>query len=113
LKIENKKDKLKDIVKGELDVLGYVDIIDKKYAGYCVAIDLNVDYSPRIQLYPLANGNVLQVKVNKKVFSQNPIKRGDIIHVTGYDKKPKMKKINGEWTKLDEKEWWISQYQVS
>ena len=28
------------------------------------------------------------------------------------EKKAKMKKINGEWQKTDEQEWWISEYQI-
>lgn len=96
----------------QLEVMGYVDIVDKKLAGYCVATAINVDYSPRISLYALANGNTIPVKINKKIFRENPIKRGDIVKVTNQYKKPKMKKINGEWKETDEKEWWITEYEI-
>lgn len=111
-KIENKEDSFKEIIKKRLDVLGYIDIVDKKYAGYCVALDLNIDYSPRIKLYALANGNTIPVKVNKKIFAENPIKRGDIVKVEAQYRKQKMKKVAGEWIETNEKEWWISEYKI-
>lgn len=110
--IENKPDSFKTIIQSRFDVLGYIDIIDKKYAGYCVCTDLNVDYSPRLSLYALANGNTIPVKVSKKIYKENPIKRGDIVKVENQYKKPKMKKVEGEWQETGEKEWWISEYKV-
>ena len=102
----------KEIVAARMEVLGYIDIVDKKYAGYCVCTDLNVEYSPKVKLYALANGNTIPVKINKKIFKSNPIKRGDIVKVENQYKKPKMKKVNGEWIETDEKEWWITDYKV-
>lgn len=110
--LNNTKDSFKEIIQKRLDVLGYIDIIDKKYAGYCVATDLNVDYSPKVKLYALANGNTIPVKISKKIFTSNPIKRGDIVKVEHQYKKPKMQKVDGEWIETDEKEWWISEYKV-
>ena len=103
---------LKEQLLARYDVLGYMDIIDKKYAGYCFTEDINVDYSPKITLYALANGNTIPVKISKKVYKQNPIKRGDIVKVISQYKKPKMKKVDGEWQETDEQEWWISEYQI-
>lgn len=111
-KIPNEKTRLKTKIAYQIENLGYVDIVDKKYAGYCVAIDLNVDYSPRLQLYALANGNTIPVKVSKKIYRENPIKRGDIVKVEHQYRKPKMKKVDGEWVESDEKEWWISEYKI-
>lgn len=108
----NEKMSFKEKLNARYEVLGYMDIVDKKYAGYCYATDLNVDYSPRVKLYALANGNTIPVKVSKKVFKQNPIRRGDIVKVTAQYKKPKMKKVDGEWVETDEQEWWISEYQI-
>ena len=110
--IENKPDSFKTIIQSRFDVLGYIDIIDKKYAGYCVCTDLNVDYSPRLSLYALANGNTIPVKVDKKLFRKNPIKRGDVVKIIDQQKLPKTKKVDGNWIKLDEIEWWVSEYKI-
>ncbi len=110
--IPDEKTSLKTKIAYQIENLGYVDIVDKRYAGYCVALDLNADYSPRLKLYALANGNTIPVKVSKKIYKENPIRRGDIIKVENQYRKPKMKKIDGEWVETDEKEWWISEYKM-
>lgn len=110
--IPEKKTPLKLKIAYQIEHLGYVDIVDKKYAGYCVALDLNIDYSPRIKLYALANGNTIPVKVSKKIYKDNPIRRGDIVKVEHQYRKPKMKKVDDEWIETDEKEWWISEYKI-
>lgn len=110
--IPNEKTDIRTKIAYQIENLGYVDIVDKKLAGYCVALDLNVDYSPRLKLYALANGNTIPVKISKKIFKQNPIRRGDIVKVTNQYKKQKMKKVDGEWQETDEQEWWVSEYQI-
>lgn len=110
--IPNEKTDMRTKIAYQIENLGYVDIVDKKLAGYCVALDLNVDYSPRLKLYALANGNTIPVKISKKIFKQNPIRRGDIVKVTNQYKKQKMKKVDGEWQETDEQEWWVSAYQI-
>lgn len=110
--IPNEKTDMRTKIAYQIENLGYVDIVDKKLAGYCVALDLNVDYSPRLKLYALANGNTIPVKISKKIFKQNPIRRGDIVKVTNQYKKQKMKKADGEWQETDEQEWWVSEYQI-
>lgn len=110
--IPNEKTSMKTKIAYQIENLGYVDIVDKRLAGYCVAIDLNVDYSPKVKLYTLANGNTIPVKISKKIFKNNPIRRGDIVRVKNQCKKPKMKNVNGEWQETDEKEWWISEYEI-
>lgn len=108
----NGRTTFKELLAARMEVLGYIDIVDKKYAGYCVCTDLNVDYSPKITLYALANGNTIPVKVNKKIFKEHPIQRGDIVKVENQTKKPKMKKVDGKWVETEEKEWWITDYKV-
>lgn len=109
--IPNEKTSLRTIIAYQLENLGYVDVVDKKYAGYCVVVDLNIEYSPKLKLYALANGNTIPVKIDKKTFKKQPLARGDIIKVNNQCKKPKMKKVDGKWTESDEKEWWVIDYE--
>ena len=108
--IPNEKTTLRTIIAYQIENLGYVDVVDKKYAGYCVVTDLNVDYSPKLKLYALANGNTIPVKIDKKTFKNQPLRRGDIIKVTRQNKKPKMRKVEGKWIETEEKEWWVTEY---
>ena len=120
---------LKDMIANQLECLGYIGIVDKKYAGFCVVTDLNVDYAPRLTLYPLANGISFSAKVAKKIFKNNQLKRGDIIKVTDQNHLPKKKKfteedekngkkldyrkrVDKDWVELEEKEWWLLEYRV-
>ena len=96
----------------QIEDLGYINIADKKYAGYCVVEDLNLDYSPRLKLYALANGNTIPVKIDKKTFKNKPLVRGSIVKVTNQNKRPKMKKVDEKWITLDEKEWWVTEYEI-
>lgn len=112
LSIPNRKTGIKTVVAYQLENLGYVDIIDKKYAGYCVVVDINVDYSPKLKLYALANGNEIPVKINKVIFAKHPVKRGDIIKVENQYRKNKSKKVGNKYIEINEKEWWISEYKI-
>ena len=111
-KIPNTPTPLRQKILYQLECLGYIDIIDKKYAGYCVCTDLNVEYSPKLKLYALANGNTIPVKISKKIFKNNPIQRGDIVKLENQCKKPKMKKVDGKWIETSDKEWWITEYKI-
>lgn len=110
--IPNEKTSIRTIITYQLENFGYVDIIDKKYAGYCVVVDLNVDFSPKLKLYALANGNTIPVKIDKKTFASKQLRRGDIIKVENQYRKNKMRKVDGRWIETDEKEWWLSEYKV-
>lgn len=110
--LPNNKTSLKTKIAYQIENLGYVDIVDKKYSGYCVVTDINVDYSPKLKLYALANGNTIPVKIDKKTYAKNQARRGDIIKVENQYRKNKMKKVNGKWVESDEKEWWLSEYRI-
>lgn len=101
----------KEIIKRRYKELGYLDIVDKKYSGFCFCMDVDTKYSPKIKLYALANGGVLTVKIPKKIFNKAPLAEGDIIKVTSHYKKPKMRKNGDDWVESSEKEWWISGYE--
>lgn len=110
--IPNEETSLKTKIKYQIENLGYIDIVDKKYSGYCVVTDINVDYSPKLKLYALANGNTIPVKIEKKIYKEKQAVRGDIIHVKNQCRKNKMKKVDGKWIESDEKEWWITDFEI-
>ena len=117
-KFSDVKTTQKEIIQSKFEVMGYVDTIDKKYSGFCIVTDLNVDYSPKLVFYALANGNSIMAKIDKKTFYRNPLKRGDIVKVESQCKKNK-KKANGKdsngkpiFIESEEKEWWITDYKI-
>lgn len=110
--VPNEPTNLRTMIEYQVENLGYIDVVDKKYAGLCVVTDLNVDFSPKLNLYALANGNNIPVKIDKKTFKAKPVHRGDIIKVESQYRKNKMKKVDGQWVQSDEKEWWLSEYKI-
>jgi DNA polymerase-3 subunit alpha len=110
--VPNEPTSLKTMIAYQIENLGYIDVVDKKYAGFCVVTDLNIDFSPKLKLYALANGNTIPVKIDKKTFKANQVRRGDIIKVTSQYRKNKLKKVDGQWVQSDEKEWWLAEYKI-
>ena len=99
--------KITDKIQYQLDALGYIDIVDKKYKGYCYVTDVETKFSPKLTLYAMANGGTIKVKIEKRIYSKNPVKKGNIIKVIGSYKKPKVYKDGDKWVETAEKEWWV------
>lgn len=130
LRYKDIQTKPSDVISMRFEVLGYVDIIDKKYVGYCVVTDISLENAPKLTLYPLANGNTFNVKIKKNDFKNSPLKRGNVIHIEDEDayrdykwmkateddvKKKNMSihhRENKDWVRLNEKEWWAKKYTV-
>lgn len=95
------------------EVLGYCDVVDKKYKGYCMVQDIDTKYTPRISLYALANGGTIDVKIPKDIYRQYPpISRDNIVQVVKSHQENKRRIINGDWVTLPEKEWIVTDYKV-
>ena len=106
---------LKDRIVDQNEYLGYIDIQDKiRFANMVYVMSCVTTYSPRLQVYCLANGNILDVKIQKRLFSQQKIKKDDLVIIYGFKYKPKYKMgDNGKWIKdLKQKELWIEKYKV-
>lgn len=99
-------------IKYQLEYLGYIDIKSKEYQGYTVVLSLTTKYAPKLKLYALANGNVLNVKIDRKTFYSNIVNTGDIIRIINFCYKPKSKRNDdGSYTKIDgTKEIWLKEY---
>lgn len=104
--------KITDKIQYQLDALGYIDIVDKKYKGYCYVTDVETKFSPKLTLYAMANGGTIKVKIEKRIYSKNPIKKGDIVKVIDSYKKPKVYKDGDKWVETAEKEWWVHDYKI-
>lgn len=104
--------KLSDKIKAQVEYLGYIDIKDQQYAGLAVVIDIDTKYTPRFIMYSLKNGTNVPCKIEKKIFANNPIQKGDIVCIDGQVTKPKYKRTpDGKYEVVkDTKEYWITKY---
>ena len=104
--------KLSEQIKAQTDYLGYITIIDNRYAGMAAVVSIDTKYSPKVKMYSLKNGTTLDCKIDKRTFNQNPISAGDIVTIYGTKKKPKARKnAEGKWENVPgTSELWITKY---
>lgn len=101
-------------VQAQITHLGYIDIVDERYARMAAVLSLDTKYSPRLKLYSLKHGTVVDCKIDKKTFAKTKLSEGDIIKIQKTNIKPKTKRNeNGEWESIPgTKETWITAYQI-
>lgn len=99
-----------DRVKSWFDYVGSCNLIDKTNPRHCIALEVDLKYTPKVKLYCLGSGNVEFVKVSKKIFKNNPIKEGDVIYLDNVSRKNKRKKVREDWIEIDEFELWTKEY---
>lgn len=105
--LEDKSIPLSEIIKAEIEFLGYVQTtLPKLGDNYYAILDINDKYANRVvKLYRLNNGEMLTVKIKGKVFNDNPVKQCDIIKTLDISEEPKWGKTpEGEWYRKEETE---------
>ena len=91
--------------------LGYVDIVDKKYAGLALVMSINTKWTPWLTLYALANGKTIECKVDKRDYNRQPVKEGDVVRIEGQTYKSRQRKTeNGFEAVPGSKVLWITRY---
>lgn len=105
--LEDKSIPLSEIIKAEIEFLGYVQTtLPKLSDNYYAILDINDKYANRVvKLYRLNNGEMLTVKIKGKVFNDNPVKQCDIIKTLDISEEPKWGKTpEGKWYRKEETE---------
>lgn len=98
------KDDPLDVVRYECELLGApMSLLPKEYTGDYAVIEVDTKYSPRLRLQSLVNGNVGTMKVTKKTFANFPLKVGDLIKITRWQKRE-------AWGKPGVMEFWMDAY---
>ena len=107
-----RKQTLKEKIQAQINHLGYVDIVGDNYSGMACVISLDEKYSPKLKMYSLKNGTMLDCKINKKIFNRNKLKEGDIVIIGRTEYKQKSKKNeDGTFSQIEgTKELWITSY---
>ena len=92
-RIKYKKRTLKEKINSQITHLGYVDISDNTYSGIAAVMDVDTKYAPKLKMYSLKNGTIIDCKIDKKTFNKNKLKAGDIVRIISRRKKPKLKRL--------------------
>ena len=106
------KASVKEIIKYEAELLGYIDYKDSTIPKkYFVVTNLDTTYSPKFNAYCINNGTTAELRVRKKKnprnkqdkcktsFTERPFENGDILCLKGWGTEPKMKKTENGWEK--------------
>ena len=108
-KIEDKPLSIKEQIKYEQEYLEYIIYSNPKAPKnmfYVVEAKFYKDKTkPYLNLYNLRTGDTLKTKITSgKSFVERPFQTGNIINVTEFREKNKMKMVNGTWVKTPEME---------
>jgi len=87
--------------------------------GTSYVLELDTKHSPKVSVYGLSTGNIVNLKVYKKYFNKKPFKKGDIVRFGKFIKKPKVKFVGYDFNgkpifESIEGEWdiWSQEYDV-
>ena len=106
-KIEDKPLSIKEQIKYEQEYLEYIIYSNPnapKNMFYVVETKFYKDKTkPYLNLYNLRTGDTLKTKITSgKSFVERPFQTGNVINVTEFREKNKMKMVNGTWVKTPE-----------
>lgn len=116
------KDIIKDIPNENINIVervmawkeyvGSCSLIDKSNLRDCVVTDIDLKYTPRVEMYCLGSGNTQWVKISKRIWKNNKLQKGDLVNLCEVHKKHKRKNVDGKWIELDDFELWTDEYFV-
>ena len=116
------KDIVKDIPNENINIaervmawkeyVGSCSLIDKRNPRDCVVTDIDLKYTPRVEMYCLGSGNTQWVKISKRIWKNNKLQKGDLVNLCEIHKKHKRKNVEGKWIELDDFELWTDEYIV-
>lgn len=120
--IELLKDIIKDISNENINIVervmawkeyvGSCSLIDKRNPRDCVCTDVDLKYTPRVEMYCLGSGNTQWVKISKRIWKNNKLQKGDLVNLCEVHKKHKRKKVGDKWVELEDFELWTDEYFV-
>ena len=111
--VEDKNIPTTELLITQSECLGYLDYTNPQAIGYGFVLDINTKYTPKITLYKLDTGEIVTVKVGKKMFTEYPFEKNMILKKIKTEKRNKSHLVDGKWVK-DENEYdtWMTSYVV-
>jgi hypothetical protein len=104
-------------IKSDIEITGKISRtypnINKMIAHVFEINDGQGKYAPRLEVRSLNTGKSASIKINKKIFGNNPIKTGDIIICKKLKKEPALKYENGNYVKQEGVfNRWLLEYEI-
>lgn len=103
---------LHDRIALQIQYLGYIDIADDAYQGFGAVLSIDTKYAPKLKVYSLKNGTVVDCKIDKRTFNKCKLQAGDLIKVQGQEHKAKLRRTeDGQYEAVPGVvELWITKY---
>ena len=110
--IKYEKRTLREKIAAQIEHLGYLDISGDEYAGMVVVMEVNTKYAPKLKLYSLKNGTILDCRIDKRTYNSNKVESGNILKIISSTYKNKMKRTDeGQFVPVPGvKEIWLTKY---
>lgn len=99
-------------IKQEKEYLGYISATFNISKRVCYVSEIDLKYTPRVDLYCFTNGKIATVKINKTIYAKNKIKEGDIILCKKFVKKLDWKKTDNGWEKSNTTSHFLQEYDI-
>ena len=91
--------------------LGYAQTkIDNLEYNIAIVLDVNLKYTPKLNIYSLNEGVEKEYKIYKKTFKNKSLEVGDIVLITDEKLRPRMRKTESGFEETGEKESYITDY---
>lgn len=81
-------------------------------SAYALVVDVDTTWSPKIKLYSLSKGSETTFKIKKDIYTNLPLKQGDVVYLETFEEKDRVRKVDGKWIPSGGKEWWITKYSL-
>jgi len=95
----------------EIDIFGEPKTTSKEFKGMVFVKELDTQYSPKLNIFAMANGKTMLVKMKKPLFNKNPFEAGIILRILQQKDKLDGKYENGKYVTIpNTKVWWIEEF---
>lgn len=104
---------IKKQIKYEKEYYGYeVTTFDKSPENLYIITEIDTKYTPRLRAYCIKTGDIETWKCKKCDMKNNQFGEFNVLRVKSLTERFKRKKIDGEWIQTDEKEMYLSEWEV-
>ena len=104
---------IKEQIRAEIEYYGYeTTTIEKSPSSVYMVTEIDTKYTPKLRLYNLKTGEVKYAKCKKNDMKKNQFGEFNIIQVKKLVERNKRKKVNDEWVETDEKELYLTEWNV-
>ena len=103
-------------VSNQIMYLGSTTIFDKRYKNFACVTSVSDKRTPVLNLYAIANGNTIEVKIPRYKFDKQKLEIGNVIYIKTLKKKKKqaLNPDTGKWQSIPNTVvWWVEDYRMA